>query len=183
MKKLGFAFFLLWVIVSAQSYGQEVFTASSRWNGHNVMTVLEVQGIMMDATEKALDKCRSRGNRLCAFKNSSIVTHGVRLWSSSYGRYRRYTKVEVVLQAIDRLPIVENRAYTESDTWTLGEGQERLGPLGVQGEALSAAISVCEEDGNHFCVIERVINLERGWRYKATAEARVRGYSLFQGRY
>ena len=192
MKNLGFVFFLLLLSVSARSYGQEVFTSSSRWNGDDVMTVLEVQGITMAATEKVLDKCRARGNRLCAFKSSDIVEHNHWRWSNSYNRYRRSTEVKVVLQAIDRLPVIEDRDYTGSDTWRFSE-ESTLNSLGVKGDALDSAISACEKDGNHFCVIESVLYLKnnvryydrqyRKYRYRTTAEARVRGYSLDQGRY
>ena len=138
MKKLGFAFFLLWVIVSAQSYGQEVFTSSSDWNNYGAMDVLEVEGITMHAIEKALDECRERGNRLCAFKSSDITEHNSESRSSS----RRRSKVEVVLQALDGLSVVESRAYTKEETWYFSAiGGNRLDFLGVKRQALSAAIS------------------------------------------
>ena len=135
------------------------FFWGSSWEegSNNNLTVLDVQGLKIQAIETALSQCRKKGYSLCTFQGSKIVYHNKREWTGN--RYVYATWVKAIIWAVDRwrsILLKTSLPYTKENKWSVEESST-MKSLGVKAEALDDALFDCLRDGNLFCVIETTI--------------------------
>lgn len=168
----------------------DVFSETAQWHGNDAFNVLEVSGVRMNAVERALGACRNAGNALCELRATDTVKTNNREYSSKHGRYRNYTKIKAVVASVDQIlgQVERTDVYRSEDSWDFSRESTPLKALGVRYDSLMAAVTECHEAGNDFCVLLNVTitesdnryydNDRRGYRYRTSAEATVRGYRL-----
>ena len=147
------------------------FKGASKWtNTTRFFTPFEVLGIQMQAIERALDKCRQSGAKLCGIQASSP--------SSINGGQDRKTWGQALVVSLDALPLAEGALFSQSKSLSPGTASNQtLLSLGIKFQALANTLLECFGAGNDYCA---VLSVSNGFidRSKITGEASVRGFRL-----
>lgn len=178
------------LLASVSAMANTVSKGEATWNKSAELrfSVLETQGITMDALDKALTDCRKE-NDICVLKASEIVSDIPAYMED--GRYRRVMTLRTTVHAVDDLYIAGllekgREAITEEETWYTGTSFGTLEHLGLRFDALSSALSSCYNQGFDLCAILNSELTESNsphddGKLHSTGRAMVRGYKLKLG--
>jgi len=178
---MGFVFSTL-----AIASGGEMFFKDVTWNHHETFDVFEVEGIKMDAVERALHKCKSAGYLLCSLKNVKLTEHNIYRWSEDHNANRSFTGAEAVVKPLDYKDLIAGEVFTESREMLKDTDISDLDTLGIKHMALGKALNACYIANNDYCTIlgSKLVEVNKSYfdkhykmyRKRTSVEVSVRGY-------
>jgi len=141
------------------------------WRANEAIDVLGVEGIAMNAIEKAVSDCRAAGMTTCAIKTTSLVTHNRVVGN------RHHSSATAIVHGSKSLS-TDGTVMSASSSWNKSTSHDELDTLGIRADSLNRALDACFQKFETCVYLETSLiqcNEYRNGRYYSEAQTRVMG--------